>query len=279
LIVRSPKTEHYEGKESREIPLFPELVPFLEASWDAAPENSTYIIHRYRSAKQNLRTTFTKIIRRAGLTPWPKLFHNLRGNRAIELTVHFPEHVASAWMGHSTTVARKHYLRVIDADFERASGTIGENDPMIKVAQKAAQSEHARGGKHKNLESTLNRGGLRNSFPCSDLREDTTIASSPSLSQLDPYFVERGTLVIKKLQRSRVIVLHPWNESVDESTSPKPTPNERPNGMKLARHYQALLDTGRFESRAALARYLGVSRARVTQVLKRLSVLPAGGLG
>jgi biotin operon repressor len=37
--------------------------------------------------------------------------------------------------------------------------------------------------------------------------------------------------------------------------------------MKLARHYQALLDTGRFESRAALARHLGVSRTRVTQVL------------
>jgi biotin operon repressor len=40
--------------------------------------------------------------------------------------------------------------------------------------------------------------------------------------------------------------------------------------MKLARHYRALLDTGKFESRAALARYLGVSRAQVTQVLKRL---------
>jgi hypothetical protein len=32
----------------------------------------------------------------------------------------------------------------------------------------------------------------------------------------------------------------------------------------------ALLDSGKFENRAALARYLGVSRARVTQVLQRL---------
>ena len=29
--------------------------------------------------------------------------------------------------------------------------------------------------------------------------------------------------------------------------------------MKLARNYQDLVDTGKFESRAALARYLGVS--------------------
>jgi hypothetical protein len=34
--------------------------------------------------------------------------------------------------------------------------------------------------------------------------------------------------------------------------------------------YQSLLDSGKFESRAALARYLGVSRARVAQVLDRL---------
>ncbi len=46
--------------------------------------------------------------------------------------------------------------------------------------------------------------------------------------------------------------------------------------MKLARHYQALLDSGRFENRAALARHLGVSRARVTQVLRRLRTTPSG---
>ncbi len=40
--------------------------------------------------------------------------------------------------------------------------------------------------------------------------------------------------------------------------------------MKLARHYQAMLASGKFESRAALARHLGVSRAWVTQVLNRL---------
>ncbi len=46
--------------------------------------------------------------------------------------------------------------------------------------------------------------------------------------------------------------------------------------FRLARYYQSLLDTGKFESRAALARFLGVSRARVTQVLNRLKS-PADG--
>jgi hypothetical protein len=54
---------------------------------------------------------------------------------------------------------------------------------------------------------------------------------------------------------------------------PKPQRKRRgpsPNRMKLALYYQSLLDSGKVESRAALARFLGVSRARVTQVLNRL---------
>ncbi len=47
--------------------------------------------------------------------------------------------------------------------------------------------------------------------------------------------------------------------------------------MELARFYQSLLDRGVVENRAGLARYLGVSRARVSQVLKRLQ--PAQGEG
>ena len=51
----------------------------------------------------------------------------------------------------------------------------------------------------------------------------------------------------------------------------KPDPKERSDGMKLACHFQAPPDSGKFENRAALARHLGVSRARVTQVLPRFT--------
>jgi hypothetical protein len=37
----------------------------------------------------------------------------------------------------------------------------------------------------------------------------------------------------------------------------------------LDRHYEVILDSGKFECQAALAHHLGVSRARVTQVLKK----------
>ena len=78
LTIHSPKTEHHEGKASRVMPIFPELRPHLNAVSAQAAEGAEFIITRYRDAQQNLRTTFQKIIRRAGLTSWPKLFQNLR---------------------------------------------------------------------------------------------------------------------------------------------------------------------------------------------------------
>ena len=44
--------------------------------------------------------------------------------------------------------------------------------------------------------------------------------------------------------------------------------------LRFARYYQPLLDSGKVENRAALARFLGVSRARLTQVLNRLKDEP-----
>ncbi len=67
-----------------------------------------------------------------------------------------------------------------------------------------------------------------------------------------------------------MIALFPWNAISDAKPEPKPAPKEHRDPLKLARYYQSLMDSGKFESRAALARYLGVSRARVTQVLQRL---------
>jgi hypothetical protein len=77
-------------------------------------------------------------------------------------------------------------------------------------------------------------------------------------------------LQVKRLGRAAVIALFPWNGFSDARPEPKPAPKQRRDPLKLARYYQSLLDSGKFESRAALARYLGVSRPRVTQMLRRL---------
>jgi hypothetical protein len=82
--------------------------------------------------------------------------------------------------------------------------------------------------------------------------------------------IERGTLHLKRLRRAAIIEFNPWNGSSGPEPQAQPLLSEPRDPLKLARYYQSLLDSGQFENRAALARYLGVSRARVTQVLRRL---------
>jgi integrase len=123
MRVKSPKTEHHEDREFRWVPLFPEVRKELDTAWELVPEGTAAqapVITRYRSAKQNLRTTFERIIERAGLKPWPKLFQNLRSTRETELAEKFPIHVVCAWIGNTQAVATKHYLQVTAEHFERA---------------------------------------------------------------------------------------------------------------------------------------------------------------
>jgi hypothetical protein len=72
-----------------------------------------------------------------------------------------------------------------------------------------------------------------------------------------------------------MLELYPWN-AVPSTQKQRIDPGKPARDpLRLARYYQSLLDSGKFENRAALARFLGVSRARVTQVLKRLKSIAA----
>jgi len=83
MTVRSKKTEHHEGKASRKVPIFPELRPFLEEAWEQAQSGQKYVITRYRG-DVNLRAQLQRVIKRAGVACWPKLWQNLRATRACE---------------------------------------------------------------------------------------------------------------------------------------------------------------------------------------------------
>jgi len=121
VTIRSSKTEHHEGGECRVIPLFPELRPHLEAVFDQAEPGTEYVITRYRRSNVNLRTQLLKIVRRAGLEAWPKLFHNLRATRQTELAEEYPAHVVCSWLGNTKGVAMKHYLQTTDEHFRKAA--------------------------------------------------------------------------------------------------------------------------------------------------------------
>jgi len=132
MTVPSPKTEAH-GRESRVVPIFPELKPHLMAAFEAAPDGAEFVIGRYRDAGTNLRTQLLRLINRAGVKEWPRAWHNMRASRATELAAEHPQHVAAAWCGHTEAVSEAHYWKVREEDF--AAAAAGK-----KAAQNPAQS-------------------------------------------------------------------------------------------------------------------------------------------
>ena len=164
FTVTSPKTERHEGGASRVVPIFPELRPYLETAFDEAPEGTEFVITRYREPNVNLRTQLLKIIKRAELDPWPRLFHNLRATRQTELTAEFPLHVVCEWIGNSKLIAQEHYLRVTDGDFEKAvQNPVQQPAAGRAIARMVSQAQAAAHEKTPDLrESAVHRKPLPN---------------------------------------------------------------------------------------------------------------------
>ena len=128
LRVRSSKTEHLRGGGIRYCPIFPELKGPLLESYEGVAEGAEFLLPgelRGRGTGANLRTRFMKIIRRAGVKSWPRLFHGLRGSRQTELAAEWPLHVVCQWLGNSEAVAAKHYLTVREEDYRKAAAGKG----------------------------------------------------------------------------------------------------------------------------------------------------------
>ncbi|MEN6406916.1 MAG: phage integrase SAM-like domain-containing protein, partial [Thermoguttaceae bacterium] len=128
IVVQSPKGERY-GKGERIIPMFPELRPILEEAFEQAQEGDVYCVEKFRRfavgktgwVNCSLGSRFAKIIKRAGLVRWPRLFHALRASRETELAAEWPLHIVTAWLGNTPKIAMKHYLMVTESDFQRAT--------------------------------------------------------------------------------------------------------------------------------------------------------------
>jgi integrase len=166
ITVPSPKTER-QGKANRVVPLFPELRKHLEAAFD--PEK-VYCVNRYRDSNANLRTQLLRIIRRAGLNRWERLFHNLRASRQTELTDEFPAHVVADWLGNTPEVADRHYLQTTEAHFRRA--VVGSD------------SSTAAGVVQGVVQTTAEASGINWQPPMTDDKKSPEIPSLPAPCEL-----------------------------------------------------------------------------------------------
>ena len=146
--------------------MFKDLRPFLEEAFDLAAPGQTHVVGGNHLAKANgvhgwmncnLRTHLLRLLKRAGLESWPRLFHNLRSSFETELLEQFASHVVAAWLGHSTVVMLKHYAQVTRDHFERAvGGKKSGAESGALVAQNAAQQGLALNRKEMKISNNLN---------------------------------------------------------------------------------------------------------------------------
>ncbi len=128
MTIHASKTEHHKGKGIRRCPIFPELRPYLEDLHKLSlpglncPVDS--LVFPSLTTALNLRTQFERIIKRAGVEQWPKLFQNLRASRETELLALFPAKDVCSWIGNAQAIAMKHYAMATEESFKRAASIV-----------------------------------------------------------------------------------------------------------------------------------------------------------
>ena len=141
IIIHSIKTKRYVGQATRIIPIFPELVKPLRATFEQSKEGDIYVIMKHaphylrghvnrgslEKVKANLGTVFAKYVEKAGIQPWAKIVNNLRASFETDLLngkYDTPDRrigiqTIAKWLGHSPKVMLQHYGRVSHEDFKQ----------------------------------------------------------------------------------------------------------------------------------------------------------------
>lgn len=134
FVVDSPKTG------PRAVPLFPRVRQALAEAFETAPEGAEFVIPdgmRQRAMGPrglrncNLRTTLEKIIKRAGLKPWSRLWHSLRASCETDLVRQYPLPTAAKWLGNTSVIAMRHYVDVTDEAFRQAARRGTESGTLL----------------------------------------------------------------------------------------------------------------------------------------------------
>lgn len=160
MHIPEPKVEHHAGRGRRECRLFEDLEPLLvdlfnhtHKNLGRPPSRDEYVIDKpgYRAAanretgwaNSNLRTHLLRILERAKVAPWPRLFHSMRASCQTELEEQFPLHVVCRWLGNSESVAKENYLLTKESHYEQPMKPRRETKPTRAVVQNERRREYA----------------------------------------------------------------------------------------------------------------------------------------
>ncbi len=147
MVIISPKTAHHEGQAQRIVPIFPEVQDALDALWASADQGQPLLFPGLQISGTSLTDRLEAACRSAGVAMWPKPWQNMRASRETELFSEYEPHVVAAWMGHSASVALKHYAQITKEHQARAAGNLGKS--VLRVSE--SESKAKQKAKHRTV--------------------------------------------------------------------------------------------------------------------------------
>ena len=122
FTVHEKKVEHHPGRGRRVVPIFESLRPHLERAYRERAPGALYVLPRARGG-HNLGTQAKRIVEKAGVKPWPKLFVNMRGSCSDDLQRQgVAEKAINVWIGNTARMRHRHYHSVRPEDWATATG-------------------------------------------------------------------------------------------------------------------------------------------------------------
>ena len=154
FTVHEKKVEHHPGRGRRTVPIAGELRPHLERAYRERDKDAVYVVPRVR-VTSNLGTHAKRLVKKAGVEVWPKLFVNMRGSCSDDLERRgIPEKAINAWIGNTARLRSKHYHAVRAEDWAAVTGVAGNPAP-IPAPSEAVTSHQEPSALHEAREKSL----------------------------------------------------------------------------------------------------------------------------
>jgi integrase len=106
----------------RDIPIFEELMPFLDDAWDLAPKGEPLIFFDLQITRAALMSRMEVLCRKTGIPLWKRPLNNLRGSAERDMCRALPYDEYAAIIDHTPETAAKHYNRFAKELRSRAEG-------------------------------------------------------------------------------------------------------------------------------------------------------------
>ncbi len=143
VTIVSPKLNRYQGKSHRTIPLWPGLAEPLQEWWDRCDDCQPLVFPNHQCSGSAITGKLQRLCRRIGEPLWAKPWQNMRASRETELLESHPIHKVADWMGHSASIALKHYAQIFkEQDAGAASSTSGSVSGSHSGKRRSTNPKH-----------------------------------------------------------------------------------------------------------------------------------------